>query len=298
MSIQKGKVRKKKFLGTRFISTISIALVLFVLGLMGLSGIVASELSNLLREQFTITLVLNDRANPSQIETLKQMLEKAPYAHSVRHISKQEALQTLTNELGENPEDFLGYNPLSASIELQLDAAHATSDSISAIEAQILTYHHKTIDSIDYNRTLIDMVNSNLRRISLILCSIAILLLLISISLINNTIRLSLHADRFLIHTMRLVGATSWFIRRPFIAQGAICGLIAALLALGGLGGLLYYAFGQNMAVSALQLILRPQILCLFAGGLIGLGLLIPAIAAWRATDKYLKMKTDDLYLL
>ncbi len=298
MSNPKGKVRKKKFLGARFTSTISIALVLFVLGLMGLSGIIASELSTLLREQFTVTLVLNDRASAPQIETLIQTLEKAPYARSVRHISKQEALQSLTDELGENPEDFLGYNPLSASIELQLDAAHATGDSICAIEAQILTRHRKIIDTIDYNRTLIDMVNSNLRRISLILSAIAALLLLISISLINNTIRLSLHADRFLIHTMRLVGATAWFIRKPFIAQGAICGLVAAVLALGGLGGLLYYGFSRNIAVSALHLILRPQILCIISGSLIGLGLFIPAVAAWRATDKYLKMKTDDLYLL
>lgn len=298
MSIQKGKVRKKKFLGARFTSTISIALVLFVLGLMGLSGIIASELSTLLREKFTVTLVLKDQANAKQIETLMQMLEKAPYTHSVRHISKEEALRSLTDELGENPEDFLGYNPLSASIELQLGAAYATGDSISTIEAQILTHHQKAIDSVEYNRTLIDMVNSNLRRISIILCAIAAMLLLISISLINNTIRLSLHADRFLIHTMRLVGATAWFIRRPFIAQGAVCGLIAAFLALSGLGGLLYYGFRQDIAVSAIRLILRPQILCIFAGGLIGLGLLIPAAAAWRATDKYLKMKTDDLYLL
>lgn len=298
MSIQKGKVRKKKFLGARFTSTISIALVLFVVGLMGLSGLIASELSSLLREQFTVTLVLNDRAGASQIETLKRMLEKAPYARSVRHIGKEEALQSLTAELGENPEDFLGYNPLSASIELQLDADHATGDSISAIEAQILSRHRKTVDSIDYNRSLIDMVNSNLRRASIILCALAALLLLISISLINNTIRLSLHADRFLIHTMRLVGATAWFIRRPFIAQGAVCGLVAALLALGGLGGMLYYGFSRDIAVSALRLILRPQILGIFAGGLIGLGILIPAAAAWRATDKYLKMNTDDLYLL
>jgi cell division transport system permease protein len=298
MSSQNRKAKKKKFLGARFTSTISIALVLFVIGLMGLSGLIAAELSTLLREQFTVTLTLADKVSDKQANQLAQSIAQQPYARSVRYISRDEALKSLTDELGENPEDFLGFNPLEATIELQMDAAHASNDSINVIAAQLRARHPKEITDIDYNRALVDMVNVNLRRIGIALCAVALLLLLISISLIHNTIRLSLHADRFLIHTMRLVGATAWFIRRPFIAQGMACGFIASLLALAGLGGLLYYGYTQEVGASIVRLVLQPHILLTLAGGVVLLGLLIPAFAAWRATDKYLRMKADDLYLL
>ncbi len=298
MSSQQNKAKKKKFLGARFTSTISIALVLFVIGLMGLSGLIAAELSTLLREQFTVTLTLDPQVTDARAEQLAQRIAAEPYARTVRYISRDEALKSLTDELGENPEEFLGFNPLEATIELQTDAAHASTDSINVIAAQIRAHHPKEVTDIDYNRTLMDVVNVNLRRIGLALCAVALLLLLISISLIHNTIRLSLHADRFLIHTMRLVGATAWFIRRPFIAQGMACGLVASLLALMGLGGLLYYGYTQEVGNAAVRLLLQPHVLLILAGGVIALGLLIPALAAWRATDKYLHMKADDLYLL
>jgi cell division transport system permease protein len=298
MSSQNKKAKKKKFLGARFTSTISIALVLFVLGLMGLSGLIAAELSTLLREQFTVTLTLADPVTDQQAEKLAGSLAAQPYARNVRYISRDEALKSLTDELGENPEEFLGFNPLEATIELQMDAAHAQTDSIGAIAAQIRARHPKEVTAVDYNHALVDMVNVNLRRIGIALCAVALLLLLISISLINNTIRLSLHADRFLIHTMRLVGATAWFIRRPFIAQGMACGFWAAVLALTGLAGLLYYGYTQEVGSAAVRLLLQPHVLLILAGGVLLLGLLIPALAAWRATDKYLHMKADDLYLL
>jgi cell division transport system permease protein len=298
MSSQRGKIKKKKFLGARFTSTISIALVLFVIGLMGLSGLIAAEISVLLREQFTVTLTLGEKVSAKQAEALVQEIQTAPYARSVRYISSAEALESLTDELGENPEDFLGFNPLDATIELQPDAAHASNDSLRIIEAQLLAHHPREITDIDYNHSLIDMVNVNLRRVGMILCAVAALLLLISVSLINNTIRLSLHADRFLIHTMRLVGATAWFIRRPFVTQGMACGFVASLLALTALGGLLYYGAQQEEAVALVRLIVQPHVLLPLAGGVIAIGLLIPAIAAWRATSHYLRMKADDLYLL
>lgn len=298
MSKHKGKVKRKKFLGARFTATISIALVLFVLALIGLGGMVAAELSTLLREQFIVTLVLNDRVDEVTARQLAIEIGKAPYAHDVRYVGRDEALRTLTDELGENPEEFLGYNPLSASIELRLDATHAVGDSVSAIAAQIRLRHADTVAEVDYNRTLIDMVNTNLRRVAVVLIVFAALLLVISISLINNTIRLSLHADRFLIHTMRLVGATAWFIRRPFVAQGAACGFVAALLALGGVAGLLYYGFTHGAGQPAIELLARPHVLAILAGGILVIGIFIPAAAAWRATDKYLRMKTDDLYLI
>lgn len=298
MSKHKGKVKRKKFLGARFTATISIALVLFVLALIGLGGMVAAELSTLLREQFIVTLVLNDRVDEVTARQLAIEIGKAPYAHDVRYVGRDEALRTLTDELGENPEEFLGYNPLSASIELRLDATHAVGDSVSAIAAQIRLRHADTVAEVDYNRTLIDMVNTNLRRVAVVLIVFAALLLVISISLINNTIRLSLHADRFLIHTMRLVGATAWFIRRPFVAQGAACGFVAALLALGGVAGLLYYGFTHGAGQPAIELLAQPHVLAILAGGILVIGIFIPAAAAWRATDKYLRMKTDDLYLI
>jgi cell division transport system permease protein len=298
MSSQNKKAKKKKFLGARFTSTISIALVLFVMGLIGLSGLIAAQLSTLLREQFTVTLTLAEPVTDAQAQKLTDQIAAEPYARTVRYISKEEALKTLTEELGENPEEFLGFNPLEATIELQTDAAHASTDSIGIIAARLQARHPKEVVAIDYNRALMDMVNVNLRRVGIALCAVALLLLLISISLIHNTIRLSLHADRFLIHTMRLVGATAWFIRRPFIAQGMACGFVAALLALAGLGGLLYYGYTQEVGHAAVRLLLDPKILGALAGGVVLLGLLIPAVAAWRATDKYLHMKADDLYLL
>lgn len=298
MSNKNGKAKRKKFFGAKFTSTVSIALVLFVLGLMAVGTLVTANISTMLREQFCISIVLKDNIEEKSIRQFHTRLTQEKYAKEVRYISKDEALKTLTEELGESPEEFLGYNPLYASVELQLHAPYAVGDSLEWIEASIRSRHGKVVSSIDYPRPLLDMVNSNLRRIGIALAAIAGLLLLISFSLINNTIRLMLHSERFLIHTMRLVGATSWFIRKPFVRTCIWNGITAAILALAALAGLVYYCHTSGLITSILPLLLEAKTILILSGIIIGLGIIIPAIAAWRATNKFLKTKVDDLYLM
>ena len=298
MSKKIEKAKRKKFFGAKFTSTISVALVLFVLGLMAVGVFITAGISTKLREQFSVTIVLKDQVEEGSAQRFCRQLKNESYAKEVRYISKKDAIQTLTKELGENPEDFLGYNPLYASVEMHLHAPYAVNDSLKWIEARLKSRHSQEILSVDYPRPLLEMVNANMRRLGIVLAALALLLLIISFSLINNTIRLMLHSERFLIHTMCLVGATSWFIRRPFIRSCVWSGIFAAFLAMLALGGTLYYCHTSGVLGSVLPLLFETKTLMLLGGCVLSLGIVIPALAAWRATSRFLKMKVDDLYLL
>lgn len=298
MSSTSIKTKRKRFLGARFTSTISIALVLFVLGLMALGGMTVARLTSVLREQFTITIVLADNADRQFAPRLMKHLNQCDYVAKVAYVSADSALTILTEELGENPEEFLGYNPLQASIEMQLKSDYAVNDSITPIVAQIQMLGKQNIASIDYNKMLIDAVNDNLQRVGIALSFLALVLLLISVSLIGNTVRLALHAERFIINTMRLVGATAWFIRKPFVCAHMLSGLVAAIIALAGIAALMFYGFSQGVAHVVQDLMLQPLTLACVAGGVVVLGVLISSIAAWCATSRYLRTSVDELYLM
>ena len=288
----------KRFFGAKFTTTISIALVLFVMGLMTMGGIMAVRMARELREQFTITITMSDGAKDGYGATMAKKIARADYSAEAVYVSPDSALKVLQAELGENPEEFLGYNPLPATVELKLKSDYAVSDSIAHIVQGLRQTYKRNIAAIDYNSTLVDDVNHNLRRVAMALAVLAAALLLISISLIGNTVRLSLHADRFLINTMRLVGATSWFIRRPFIRTHVLCGLIASLLALMALAAIVYGAMSKGLVTVMSEGLLHPVPLMILVGSVVSLGILIPALAAWYACDRYLGRSVDDLYLM
>lgn len=288
----------KRFFGAKFTSTLSIALVLFVLGLMTMGGLVAARLAKELREQFNITITVSEAATPGYGERLVKRLSKASYTASAVYVSPDSALQVLQAELGENPSEFLGFNPLPPTVELKLKSEYAVNDSIDAIVKELETSQRGYISQIEYNDVLLDVVNSNLRRYAIGLAILAAVLLCICISLIGNTVRLFMHADRFLINTMRLVGATKWFILRPFIRTHIICGLIAAALALLCLVGLVLGATSQGLSHYLADAVFEPLSLTVLVGTVVLLGILIPALAAWHATAKYMGKTVDELYLM
>lgn len=300
MSNQPIKPKKKKLFGARFTSTLSVALVLFVLGIGALGGLAVAGLANVMREQFIITIMLNESADEAFTKSLVSRLDSTHYTSRVSFISADSALQIVTCELGESPEDFLGYNPLQASVEFQLKSNYAQRDSIAPIIEALKKEAGNNIDSIDYNAELLDVVNANIQRTAIVLIIIASMLVLISMSLVGNTVRLALHADRFLIGTMRLVGATSWFIRRPFVISQAWHGLVAALVAMLAIAVLFW--LGMDSSGSAAQafvrLILDPLHVACVAAGMVLFGMLFPALAAWSACNKYLHCTTDELYLM
>lgn len=288
----------KRFFGAKITSTISIALVLFVIGLMTMGGLVAVHMAKELREQFTITITVSEGVKDGYGTTMAKKLARSKFASEAVFVSPDSALKVIQAELGENPEEFLGYNPLPATVELKLKSEYAVSDSIANVVKEIQQTYKRNIAAIDYNDALVDDVNNNLRRVAMALAALAAALLLISISLIGNTVRLTLHADRFLINTMRLVGATAWFIRRPFIKTNVICGLVASFLALCALAALLYGGMSQGMASVATDGLVRPLPLCILVCVVVSMGVLIPAIAAWFACDRYLGRSVDELYLM
>ena len=288
----------KRFLGAKFTSTLSISLVLFVLGLMTTGGLVAARMARELREQFTLVITISDAAAEGYAGRLVKRLDNACFTASAVYVSPDSALSVLEGELGENPEEFLGFNPLPPTVELKLKSEYAVTDSITAIVSGLKKSQRGNIAQIDYNDTLLDMVNSNLRRLGMALGVLAVVLLIICISLISNTVRLTMHADRFLINTMRLVGATKWFIRRPFIKEHVICGLIAAVLALAALAVVVYGSASQGIGNAIAAVLLQPLPLIILMGTVLLLGILIPALAAWYAADRYMSKTVDQLYLM
>lgn len=286
-------VRHTSFFNARLTSTISISLVLFVLGLIALTSILANELSTYVKENIGLSIVLKDTTRDPEIKQLQKELNKAPYVKSARYITKEEALKILINDLGENPEEFLGYNPLQASLEINLKAGYANGDSLGVIEKKLSKYAF--IKSVHYPRDFIRTVNENVRRIGLILGGVAVILMLISFALISNTIRLTAYSRRFLIHTMKLVGATPGFIRRPFILSHIANGIIAAFIAIGMLTGCLYYLDGQIESLSAVLEL--PVLLVVYALILLA-GIFLTAISAFFAVNRYIRMNHDHLYYI
>ena len=221
-------------------STISISLVLFLIGLTCLLLLTAHDIGVNVKENIKLSILLDDSIEPDYTKRIERYLQAAPYTKSVEYISKDEALKELVATLGEDPQEFLGYNPLLASFEVRLKAPYASSDSINLIETKLKTFDY--INQVAYQRDMANLVNDNVRRISAVLLGVAVVLLFISIALINNTIRLATYSNRFIINTMKLVGATPWFIRKPYIRRSIRNGVIAALLAIGYLAAMLYYA--------------------------------------------------------
>ncbi|WP_462318644.1 cell division protein FtsX [Marinilabilia sp.] len=282
---------KRKLRSSYVTTVISISLVLFLLGIIGLLFLNAHRLSTYVKENLGFTVLVNDNSREAEVQRLQKILNASEFVREANYVSKDEAADIMQEELGEDFVDFLGYNPLLSSIEVKVFAEYANPDSMAVIENQVLNFPQ--VKEVYYQKNLLHAVNDNIEKITLILGGFAILLMVIAIALINNTIRLSVYSRRFLIKTMQLVGATRGFIRKPFLATGILNGLAGATIAIILLSLLIYglsnelqgmIGFGNMVLVGVLIAIV------------VVLGILITLISTFFAVNKYLRLKADDLY--
>lgn len=272
-------------------SCISTTLVLLLLGMVVFFVLAAHNLSVYVKENINFSIVISDDMKERDILRLQKSLNKEPFVKSTEYISKKQALEEQTEAMGTDPQEFLGYNPFSASIEVKLKSDYANTDSIAKIEK--LIRKNTDIQDVLYQKELVNAVNDNIRKISLLLLGLAVILALISFELINNTIRLSVYSKRFLIHTMKLVGANWSFIRRPFLRRNFWTGVLAAALADGLLWGAATWLVEKE---PELVKVITPQIMLLVSAAVLLFGVLITWLCALFSVNKYLRMKAGTLY--
>lgn len=277
---------------TAYVSTVvGITLVLFLLGTFGSLVLNAQKLSVYAKENIVINIFLKDDTKEVDIIQMKKEMDIEPYTKKSTYVSKEEAGELMKAELGEDFVEFLGYNPLLPSIDLQLNSDYAVPDSIEWIKEGLVSNEHTR--QVVYNPKVVENIDSNVNAIGLVLLIFSVLLLIISIAMINNTIRLSIYSKRFLIRTMQLVGATEMFIRKPFISQSIAQGLVAAILAVGLLTGLIY---GLAHFVPETKALFDVILFAELFGGIVLLGLFITMFSTWFAVTKYLRMRSADIH--
>jgi cell division transport system permease protein len=284
---------KRRVAGSYFMSLMSISLVLFLLGVFALLMMHAQKLSHHLKENIGFEIVMNSNVKEANILRLKKELEAMPAVKSAEYITKEEAIRRLSDDLGEDFLQWLGEeeNPLLPSIDVRFNAAWANPDSLNVIENQLLK--NNNIKEIYYQKSLVDLINQNVKRIGIALMVASILLLFIAITLIRNTIRLSIYSKRFLVRSMQLVGATPAFIRRPFIRKGVWQGFFGALLADLFLSAMLY---GLTKKIPELSLIQDYRIVVGIFVGIVVLGIILGGLSTRLALRKYLNADVDRLY--
>ena len=289
------KKRKKKTGSRRGMQMvtlcISTTMVLVLLGLIVLSVQTSRNLSSWVKENLTVTVMLGDDVSVNDAKRLCRELYHRPYSKNIDYVSKEQALKEQTKAMGSDPSEFLGANPFVATLELQMKSDYANHDSLLWIAKEIRK--HPQVTDVAYQEDLMDNVNINLSRINIILLVLAVLLTFVSFSLISNTVRLSVYSRRFLIHTMKLVGASWGFIRRPFIRQGLLVGVLASVLAIAVLAGCVYalYTYEPNI-----QNIITWVELAITAGAVLLFGILITVICSWISVGKFLRMTAGEMY--
>jgi len=277
---------------TSYVSTVvGITLVLFLLGAFGSLVLNAQKLSVYAKENIIISIFLKNDTKEVDIIQMKKELDIEPFTKKSNYVSKEEAEEIMKADLGEDFVEFLGYNPLRPSIDLNLNAAYASPDSIEWIRASIAA--NENTHQVIYNPKLIENIDNSVSAIGLGVLIFSFVLLIISIAMINNTIRLSMYSKRFLIRTMQLVGATEVFIRRPFIYQSVAQGLLAAILAVGLLASLIY---GLAHFVPETKALFDVILFAELFGGIVLLGLFITIFSTWFAVTKYLRMRSADIH--
>ncbi len=287
----KNKPQKRSLFSSYFSTTISISLVLFLFGLLGLLLINAQRLSDYVMENIGVTLILKEDAREVDVIKLQKKLEATDYIKSTRFVDKETAATELKTELGEDFVGFLGYNPLLSSIDVKVYAGYSNPDSMAVLEKQFLA--NPEVQEVYYQRNLVKQLNSNMKKISLILLILGGLMFVIFTALIHNTIRLSIYSKRFIINTMQLVGATRSFIRRPFIAKGILHGIYGAIIACFLLLGLFFSYQTELKGFIDFQ---NPATLGLLALGIFIFGILISGISTYFAVNKFLRLKFDQLF--
>lgn len=270
---------------------ISTALVLILLGMVVFSVLSARNLSAYVKENLTVTMMLGEDITDPEARQLCSELRKQSYISNLTYISKEQALKEQTAAMGTEPSEFIGMNPFVASIELQLKAEYANTDSLKWISKNIKA--DKRVTDVTYPQDLMDSVNHNLNKINLVLLVLAVLLTCVSFSLINNTVRLGMYARRFTIHTMKLVGASWGFIRRPFLRNAIGIGVLAAVIADGVLASGVYALYSYEPGVMA---VVTWQVMAITGGAVFLFGVLITLFCAFFSVNRFLRMKAGDLY--
>ena len=270
---------------------ISTSMVLVLLGLVVFSVQTSRNLSQWVKENLTVTVVLNDEVSVADAKQLQQNLFLRPFSKNIDYISREQALKEQTEAMGSDPSEFLGMNPFPATLELQLHSDYANADSLAWISDELRK--NAKVTDVAYQVDLMDSVNRNLAKLNILLLVLAVLLTFISFSLINNTVRLSVYSRRFLIHTMKLVGASWGFIRRPFMRQGLLVGILAALIAIAVLGGciyaLWYYEPGILKIITWRELVITALAVLVF-------GLVITLTCSYISVNRFLRMPAGELY--
>src|ERR1700712_1288454 len=277
---------------TIYISTVfGIAMVLLMIGLLGLLLVHANNLSRYVRENIVLNIFVDEGAHETDVLQLQKQLDANPIVKQTQYVSKELAARNLQKDLGEDFVKFLGYNPLSQSLDVYLKADYANNADIEKFKADLLK--NPMIKEVKYQQSLVDQMNQNLTTISLIILAFAGIFIILSVALINNTIRLAIYSQRFLIKSMQLVGATKGFIRKPFLLYGIWHGLLGGLIAIMILIGTLYLAYSQVPDLIILQNYAEFGIV--FAA-VIGIGIFISAFSTFLAVNKFLRLKIYDLY--
>jgi cell division transport system permease protein len=291
MSTSFEKYQKRRLVSSYFSVVISIALVLFLLGMLGLLVLNTKKVADHFKEQIALTVYLKDTAKEVEIEQLKKSLAMADYTKSTTYVSKEEAAEAHSKEIGEDFMEFLGYNPLQNSIDVYMNADFVSGEQVDAIAAELTSKNF--VDEVIYDKPLIALLNENVKKISFWVLIASGVFTFIAVLLINSSIRLSVYSKRFIIKTMQMVGATKGFIRRPFIWHSVKLGMIGAIIALIGMAGALYYL---NNSFPQLSLASDVKILAVLFIGVFIMGILITWLSTFFATSRFLNLKTDELY--
>ena len=284
-------MRKHRFRNSYLISAVSVSLVLCLIGLECVLLLSAGALVTRMRENITLTAVLSSDVDSTQCACLETILDSGNKCSSYTFVSAQQALDEHIRSLGEDPSTFLGFNPLSASYEIHPTDAYSDADSLAVIAEQLEALPYVT--EVIYPRDLADLMSSNVHDFSMILLAVALALLLVSLVLIVNTIRLQIYSKRFIINTMTLVGATSWVTRRPFVLRNMLMGFIAGIVALGILSAMVYY---MERTLGLMLFPLTWQNIAFVSAVVLCSGLLITLFASLIATGKYIRMDNNSLY--
>jgi len=291
MARKEERFTRRRLAGSRITTIVSISLVLFAIGLVGLLVLHTQKLSDYVKENVGFTVYMNKNVKEADIVQLQKELDAHEYVRSTKYISEESAADSYQKELGVDFVKFIGYNPLHTSIEVHFKSQYSNEAFFELLISQIKK--NPIVSEVTFQKSLIQDVNDNTRKISVILLVFSLLLLIIAMSLINNTIRLSVYSKRFLIKSMQLVGATEGFIRRPFLQTSVIHGLISSILAIGMLIGVIYVSRREIPEIISLQSL--DLFLILFAF-VIMLGFILSWISTYFAVRKYLRIKTDYLY--
>lgn len=287
-----GNPLAKKAVRSSYISTVvSISLVLFMLGLLGVLIMHARQISNFVQENLELTVVILPEAKDEDLKTLVEALQKSESVKSVNLVSKDQAAEEMKKELGEDFVTFLGYNPLLASLDVRLNSGFTSAEYVTALKDQISKY--PIVKQVYFQQSLIDSVNRNIRVFSIVILGFGLLLALVAGALINNTIRISLYSKRMVIKSMRLVGATKAFIRKPFVINGVLQGLYGGIIANALIGILLWYS---GKEIPDLALITDTSVVMQLMIVLLVVGMVISGFSTYVAVNRYLKRNSQELF--